>query len=400
MATNLLDIAKGHFTDIAIAKAASFLGENSPAIYKAISYILPALIGGMASKSDNSEGVNQLVQNLKNNSKLDTSISLNKLMSGGTETQALMKNGSEMVSSIFDKKTGQITDWIAKNAQIKSSSALSLMNMVAPILMNLISQRSGTSASSFVNLLNEQLPILRNGNLPDGLIKAANLDLSAAITTNVEDIVEERMDFSKFMPWVLLAIVIVGGIYFFKTCTFKMPDLSMRQSATEKPVETESQTAVPATTFPTDSIHKLTLPEGVVEIPKGSFLDKLYTEIIDPKADLSQPLTLDSIYFGNASARLRPESKTQIDELVKILKAFPNVDIRIEGHTDNFGIPAKNLRLSFMRAASVKRYLTLNGIDPIRIATVGSGDTKPIADNSTPEGKAKNRRIEVFITKK
>ncbi len=398
MATNLLDIAKGHFTDIAIAKAASFLGENNQSIYKAISYILPSLIGGMANKSDNSDGVNELVQHLKASSKMDTSISLNKLMDGGTESQNLMSTGSPIVNSIFDKKTGQITDWIAKNTGIKTSSATSIMNMVAPILLNLIAQRNGTSASSFVNLLNEQLPILRDENLPEGLLKAANLDLSAAITTQVEDIVEERMDFSKFMPWVLLAIAILGGLYFFKTCSFKPSESETTQTVAETPVQKENMSATP--TLSMDSIHRLTLPEGIFDIPKGSFLDKLYTEIMDPKADLTQPLTLDSIYFGNASARLRPESKTQVDELVKIMKAFPNVDIKIAGHTDNFGIPDKNLRLSFIRAASVKRYLTLAGIDPIRITTEGLGDTKPIADNGTPEGKAKNRRIEVFITKK
>lgn len=398
MATNLLDIAKGHFTDIAIAKAASFLGENNQSIYKAISYILPSLIGGMANKSDNSDGVNELVQHLKASSKIDTSISLNKLMDGGTESQNLMSTGSPIVNSIFDKKTGQITDWIAKNTGIKTSSATSIMNMVAPILLNLIAQRNGTSASSFVNLLNEQLPILRDENLLEGLLKAANLDLSAAITTQVEDIVEERMDFSKFMPWVLLAIAILGALYFFKTCSFKPSESETTQTVAETPVQKEN--TAPTHTQSTDSIHRLTLPEGIIDIPKGSFLDKLYTEIMDPKADLTKPLTLDSIYFGNASARLRPESKTQVDELVKIMKAFPNVDIKIEGHTDNFGIPDKNLRLSFIRAASVKRYLTLAGIDPIRITTEGLGDTKPIADNGTREGMAKNRRIEVFITKK
>lgn len=398
MATNLLDIAKGHFTDIAIAKAASFLGENNQSIYKAISYILPSLIGGMANKSDNSDGVNELVQHLKTSSKMDTSISLNKLMGGGPESQNLMSAGSPIVNSIFDKKTGQITDWIAKNTGIKSTSTTSITNMVAPILLNLIAQRNGTGASSFVNLLNEQLPILRDENLPEGLLKAANLDLSAAITTQVEDIVEERMDFSRFMPWVLGAIAILAGLYFLKTCSFKLPEMPKAETVAETPVKKENPAASP--TLSSDSIHRLTLPEGIIDIPKGSFLDKLYTEIMDPKADLTKPLTLDSIYFGNASARLRPESKTQVDELVKIMKAFPNVDIKIEGHTDNFGIPDKNLRLSFIRAASVKRYLTLNAIDPIRITTEGLGDTKPIADNGTPEGMAKNRRIEVFITKK
>jgi OmpA-OmpF porin, OOP family len=398
MATNLLDIAKGHFTDIAIAKAASFLGENNQSIYKAISYILPSLIGGMANKSENSDGVNELVQHLKASTKMDTSISLNKLMGGGTESQSLMSTGSPIVNSIFDKKTGQITDWIAKNTGIKTASATSIMNMVAPILMNLIAQRNGTSANSFVNLLNEQLPILRDENMPEELLKATNLDLSAAITTQVEDIVEERMDFSKFMPWVLLAIAILGGLYFFKTCSFEPSESETPQTVAETPAQTENTASTP--TITTDSVHRITLPEGIVDIPKGSFLDKLYTDIVDSKADLTKPLTLDSVYFGNASARLRPESKKQVDKLVKIMKAFPNVDIKIVGHTDNFGIPDKNLRLSFIRAASVKRYLTLSGIDPIRITTEGLGDTKPIADNGTPEGMAKNRRIEVFITKK
>lgn len=399
MATNLLDIAKGHFTDIAIGKAANFLGENNQSIYKAISFILPSLIGGMTNKSDSSESVNELVQHLKTSSKMDSSISLNKLMGGGTESQNLMSSGSGIVTSIFGNKTGQITDWIAKNAQIKTTSTTSLMHMVAPILMNLISQRSGTSGNSFVNLLNEQLPILRDENLPEGLLKAANLDLSTVITTQVEDIVEERMDFSKFMPWVLGAIAILAILYFFKTCSLPSFDAPKTETVAETPAQTENTNATPTPSV-LDSKHQLNLPEGIVEIPKGSFLDKLYTEIMDPKADLTKPLTLDSIYFGNASARLRPESKTQVDELVKILKAFPNVDIKIVGHTDNFGIPNKNLRLSFIRAASVKRYLTLNGIDPIRITTEGLGDTKPIAENSTPEGMAQNRRIEVFITKK
>ena len=400
MATNLLDIAKGHFTDIAIAKAASFLGENNQSIYKAISYILPTLIGGMANKSENSSGVNELVQHLKASTKMDTSISLNKLMGGGTESQSLMSTGNTIVNSIFDKKTEQITDWIAKNTGIKTASATSIMNMVAPILLNLIAQRNGTSANSFVNLLNEQLPILRDENLPEELLKATKLDLSAAITTQVEDVVEERMDFSKFMPWVLLAIAILGGLYFFKTCSFEPSESETTQTVAETPAQTEKAAPAPTPTITTDSVHRITLPEGIVEIPKGSFLDRLFTEIVDPKADLTKPLTLDSIYFGNASARLRPESRTQVDELVKIMKAFPNVDIRIVGHTDNFGIPDKNLRLSYIRAASVKRYLTLAGIDPIRITTEGLGDTKPIADNGTPEGMAKNRRIEVFITKK
>ena len=73
MATNLLDISKGHFTDMAISKAASFLGENNYATYKAINFILPALLGGMANKAASAEGVNELILHLKDSNKIDMS---------------------------------------------------------------------------------------------------------------------------------------------------------------------------------------------------------------------------------------------------------------------------------------------------------------------------------------
>ncbi|MBL7813705.1 MAG: OmpA family protein [Saprospiraceae bacterium] len=407
MITNLLDISKGHFTDIAIAKAANFLGENNQATYKALNVILPTLLGGMANKSSTSEGAQDLMQQVKATQKVDMSGNLGTLMSGNNQTQTLIGVGRDVVNNIFDKKSGHIADWIATHANIKIASANSLMNMVAPVLIHLISQRSGSSANSFVGLLNEQLPILREANLPEGLVKVANLDLtSQANLPKIEEGVTESIDFTKLIPWAVLALVLVAGIYIFKTCDFSnlMPKPIDATTEAPKTTSTNTPSAVnqPAqtTTSTATDVHRLVLPEGTIEIPKGSFLDKLYIEINDPKADLTKALTLDSIYFKNASARLTPESINQATELSKILKAFPTVEIRIEGHTDNFGIPDKNMRLSYLRAAAVKRFLVRNGIAQERILTEGLGDTKPIADNATPEGMAKNRRIEVYVTKK
>lgn len=405
MATNLLDISKGHFTDIAIGKAANLLGENNAATYKAVNFLLPVFLGGMANKAANSEGATELMQHFKDSSKIDMSGPLGTLMGGGASTDALMSAGTDIVKSLFGKRTGHIADWVATNTKIKIASASSLMNMVAPILMNMISKRSSATGNSVLSLLNEQMPILRNANLPEGLVKAANLDLTTAITAKVDEEDNEPMDFTKFVPWILGAVVILGAVFFFKTCMSESSKPTIAEKSTASaPAATTTTAAAPAPVAAAqprvDSVHRLTLPEGVFDIPKGSFLDKLYTEITDPKADLTKPLTLDSVYFKNASARLTPESRTQVDELVKILKAYPTVEIKIEGHTDNFGIPEKNLRLSNIRAASVKRYLTMNGIVPERITTEGFGDAKPIGDNATPEGMAKNRRIEVYVMKK
>ncbi len=406
MATNLLDISKGHFTDIAIGKAARLFGENTAETYKAVNHLLPAFLGSMANKAASNEGANELMLHFKDTKTLDLSGPLGTVMGGGAQTQALMTAGSAAVSSIFGKQKEAVADWVATNSKIKTASASSLMTMVAPILMDLINKRSSLTGSSVMSLLNEQLPILRNANLPDGLVKAANLDFTSVAIAKIDDSVDESVDFTRFIPWVLGAAALLGGLFFFKTCIMDKVSTPIETEAPAKPAPTQptATTAAPAKPVvaapPVDSVHKLTLPEGVFEIAKGSFLDKLYVEITDPKADLTKPLTLDSVFFKPASARLRPEYRTQVDELAKIMKAFPTVEIKIDGHTDNFGIPDKNLRLSNIRAASVKRYLVQSGIVETRIATEGFGDAKPIGDNTTQEGMAKNRRIEVFVTKK
>lgn len=80
--------------------------------------------------------------------------------------------------------------------------------------------------------------------------------------------------------------------------------------------------------------------------------------------------------------------------IVKVMRNNPGLKFEIDGHTDNSGQSTHNLTLSQQRAASVKKQLVSMGIDASRLTTKGFGDTKPIADNNTPEGRANNRRVE------
>jgi len=102
------------------------------------------------------------------------------------------------------------------------------------------------------------------------------------------------------------------------------------------------------------------------------------------------------IYFDVNSATIKPESGTTLDEIGTMLQDHPDLRISIEGHTDSDGDDASNLDLSDRRAASVKDYLVANyGIDASRLESKGLGETVPVADNGTPEGKAQNRRVEL-----
>ena len=103
---------------------------------------------------------------------------------------------------------------------------------------------------------------------------------------------------------------------------------------------------------------------------------------------------IEGITFKTGSAEILKGSFSVLDRAVKVLKDYPDVKLEISGHTDNVGKPAYNQDLSQRRAESVKQYFVSQGIAPERLTTVGYGMDRPIADNKTKDGKAKNRRTE------
>ncbi|MBA3663719.1 MAG: OmpA family protein [Bacteroidetes bacterium] len=101
------------------------------------------------------------------------------------------------------------------------------------------------------------------------------------------------------------------------------------------------------------------------------------------------------INFDSGKSTILPESQKTIDQVAVMLRENPALKISIEGHTDNVGTPAANLKLSEDRAKAVMAYLVSKKTDPARLAAKGLGQTKPITDNKTEENKAKNRRVEI-----
>lgn len=119
-------------------------------------------------------------------------------------------------------------------------------------------------------------------------------------------------------------------------------------------------------------------------------------EIKDEKIELNE-----KVQFELAKAELLPQSKSLLDEVVKIMKEHPEIEkIRIEGHTDSDASDSYNLKLSNNRAAAVRAYLESQGVEGSRMESKGFGESKPIADNSTDAGKEQNRRVEIHIVKK
>jgi chemotaxis protein MotB len=142
-------------------------------------------------------------------------------------------------------------------------------------------------------------------------------------------------------------------------------------------------------------------------------VDKMKSEIAKGQVTISElkgRLTVnmvDAILFDSGRAEIKPEGLVVLGKVIEILKSVDDKAIRIEGHTDAIPISgslaqryATNWELSAARAINVARYLQKQAINPAHLSAAGFGEFKPVADNATVEGRAKNRRIEIVLVPK
>ncbi|WP_020599789.1 sodium-translocating pyrophosphatase [Spirosoma panaciterrae] len=148
------------------------------------------------------------------------------------------------------------------------------------------------------------------------------------------------------------------------------------------------------------SVQKLS--SGIeLNIPEFGIENKLLAFIKgDKPVDKTTWFDFDRLLFQTGSATLEPQSQEQLKNIAEILKAYPNVAVKLGGYTDNTGNAAANLKLSQDRANSVRAELEKMGISKDRLEAEGYGQEHPVASNDTEEGRAQNRRISVRVTKK
>jgi outer membrane protein OmpA-like peptidoglycan-associated protein/tetratricopeptide (TPR) repeat protein len=113
--------------------------------------------------------------------------------------------------------------------------------------------------------------------------------------------------------------------------------------------------------------------------------------------EVNASIVLKNIFFDFSKYELKPESQVELDKVIQLMQDNPTVKIQIEGYTDNVGTSADNMKLSENRAKAVVNYLVSKNISITRLTAKGFGATKPVAENSTEEGRAQNRRTELKV---
>ena len=132
-----------------------------------------------------------------------------------------------------------------------------------------------------------------------------------------------------------------------------------------------------------------------IDVPREGYLDLDLKLTYLPSQ--SRTFILHGVLFNSGKATLKEESYARLSNLLEYMTAKESVVIELAGHTDSMGSGEANQRLSEARAVEVKRYLVSRGIDARRINAVGYGETQPVADNDTAEGRRENRRTVVTV---
>lgn len=154
-----------------------------------------------------------------------------------------------------------------------------------------------------------------------------------------------------------------------------------------------------------DSLNKLLLEERAKAEARQNEaknkLNELQSKLIQVTEDARGIiLSMSDILFDVDKASLKSDLKTSLARVAGILSVYQELNVSVEGHTDNTGSEEHNLKLSEQRAQNVLQFLVEQGIDAKRLSSKGYGMSKPVADNSTKEGRQKNRRVDLVIKDK
>ena len=396
----ILDSLMGMLGPQVIAPVASQLGESTETVQRGLQTGSAAMLAGLAAKVGQPGFLSQIFGLITNPA--NTSGALSSIMSNptsllsGTTSSPLGGLGSQFLSNIFGSNMSSVTDAIGRSTGLASGKVGSLLSMAAPLVLGVLGQhvrQNGLSAGDLGNTLKAEASSFQRF-LPSGLgslLGGASSTVAAAQAKVAAAPAEVAARGNRWLwPLVLLAVLVIAALWYFNRA--KAPE-----TTEAPPPATTPAPALPAGFF------TLKLPDGVeLNVPQTGIENKLAMFIADSSkpVDTTTWFDFDRLTFDTGKDTLQPSSQEQLNNVVAILKAYPNVHVKIGGYTDNTGNAGANLKLSDDRAKNVMNALVAGGIDQSRLEAKGYGEEHPVASNGTEEGRAQNRRISLLVTAK
>jgi outer membrane protein OmpA-like peptidoglycan-associated protein len=445
MSLNIIDLIKGQLGSALVTQAASQLGESESGISKAIGGLLPAVVGGLANNSDN-PAILDAISSAPSQGVLGNLLGL------------ASNNGwvTNLLTSIFGDKLGGLVNSIATYAGISNNSSASLLNLVTGATVGSVGKyaaENNLDKSGISNLLNDQKGIV-SSLLPAGLSLASlnvgdwakgykfdndndtikttpvstptptptpvsNEEPKIAVTKSVADggtfpdRATTTSDGGSIWKWLLpLLLLLAAGYFLWKQCEKKETTTTTTVAGDSLNTTTDSSSMQndTATTMTTTKVDEnIDLNGTALKGYKGGMEDNMitflksgsYASAADDAALKDNWYNFDHVNFKMGSAsELEAGSQGQLENLVAILKAYPEAKIKIGGYTDKVGDEATNVKLSGERATYIKDWLAKQGVGAQVTGADGYGSKFATVDAAATDAeRAVDRKMAVRFTK-
>jgi OmpA-OmpF porin, OOP family len=402
--SSLLDSLKEQITPDVIRGLTSNLGESGDAVQKGLLGGATTILATLASKAQEPGFLSQIM-NLISGFTTRGASAMGAAAGGGSSTVAnASQAGTTLLNMLFGNNISGIQSKIAEFSGMRAPSAGSILAAAAPMVLGTLASKvssQGLTASGLGSMLASELPSLRSF-LPSGL----SIPGLSSVTSRASQLADEARTVRtpKWLWPVVLAVLLIGALLWFANRNTSTVNNAV-DTATSTASNAASQVSTAASNAATSlgAFVKTSIPGGTdLNIPENGMESKLLVFIRDPNAQPSREtwFEFDRLTFDTGGDHLQLSSQEQLENIAKILKAYPNVHARIGSYTDNQGDPANNLKLSQDRATVVMAQLVGLGVDPSRLDSKGYGEEHPVGDNGTIDGRQANRRIALRVTQK
>lgn len=437
-----------------IQKVAVLVGEKEEKVSVAIEGLIPTIVGGLMKRVSNEAGANTLM-NVIQKGNHDGSIlkEIGNIIQNKDKFSELCSTGGGLVSMLLPDKKSSIATMISQFAGVRNSSATSLLALVTSLVVGKLGnvvKNQNLDKFGLANALLDEKSILLD-ETPESLqprmidvlglstfmsqeikpiqyaaagpIKTSTTQTQSTSKAPADSVSYSTKEYDEeggftLPSWLLPAVgiaVVLGGLGYFLS-TYDWSNLSAGSTSQEDTTQIEQVTnAAIDTTINNDtakidssanaaSVDKqvsISLPSGEqMSLVEGGFNHSFTKYLTDSSSKAGRVFTFDHLNFESNTTNLVAGSEKTVTDLAKIMTAYPRVQVKLTGYTDNTGDSLMNKKISIKRAFAVRNLLVGAGISDIRIDFAGKGSANPIASNTTEEGKAKNRRLEMRVIKK
>ncbi len=428
---NLIELLKNEVSDKVISSLSQKAGVSEDQVKTGFSAGIPAILAGILKNGagGNSGFLGNIMSGISGSG---TDINPADLLNGSQDS--LLEKGKSMLGGLFGNDVNAVTNSLSSSTGLSAEKSTGLLAMIAPLVIGFISKIMAGNGWNFSDLLGK---IFENkadiaAALPHGLgdslglaniktpeVKMPNIEIPKTAHVNYGQVPETKSG-GGFLKWIIpLLIVLIAAWWLMGRSGCNETKMNGMADTLSNHVDSIGSDIAVLGNHIDSSIGKLNdagdfvrdlgatiskkLPDGVeISIAENSIENKLisFIEDKDKPVDKTTWFTFDRLYFETGKAFLKPESQEQLNNIAAILKAYPNVHLKMGGYTDNTGDASINKTLSNDRAKAAMQELVKLGIDANRLSAEGYGPEHPIANNDTPEGRAKNRRIDVRVSQK